>query len=146
LQLQPNNPDVIAAYGWAKYAMERSKATSLTSMDTKEYEQLLQKSISLVSDTVDRYRARLADLYFGTQRYRKAMDQYARTIQIRGSYQGDPNIQDDILFLQLARCFYQLEQNDKAASYALTAVRINPQNQEAKDLFYEIWTGGTKDK
>jgi tetratricopeptide (TPR) repeat protein len=139
-ELEPTNPDALEKYAWLKYANERSRATILTSIDTKESEGMLSKSISLAADTVDRYRIRLADLYFGTQRYAKAADQYARTIQIRNKYVGNLNIRDDAVFLQLARCFDRIGENDRAINYAFQAVNINPRNEEAKDLLYELWT------
>jgi tetratricopeptide (TPR) repeat protein len=143
LDLQPNDPDVLERYAWSKYSLERNSVTILSPRDTKEYERLLRKSIALAADTVDRYRARLADLFFGTQRYALAMDQYARTIQIRGTYTQNPNVQDDALFLQLARCLHYLHKNERAAGFALEALKFNPQNEEAKDLFYDIWMKGT---
>jgi spermidine synthase len=138
-KLAPNNPNVLAAYAWLKFRLEHRNATILSPVDTKESETLLFKSISLVADTVDRYRVRLADLYFGTQQFQKAMDQYARTIQIREKYSRDPIISDDALFLNLGKCLNRLGKNDKAFGYLLQAININPRNEEARDLFYEIW-------
>jgi tetratricopeptide (TPR) repeat protein len=114
----------------------------LTPIDTKESEDLLHKSIKLAKDTVDRYRLRLADLFFGTQRFTKAVDQYARTIQIRGKYEGDAGIHDDALFLQFARCLNRMGQNNRAIGYAIQAVNVNPKNEEARDFVYELWTRG----
>ena len=142
LELQPDDPNVLERYAWTKYSHERIHTNILSPRETKEYERLLRKSIALVSDTVDRYRARLADIFFGTQRYALAMDQYARTIQIRAAYTHSSNIQDDVLFLQLARCLRYLHKDGRAAGFALEALKFNPQNEEAKDLFYDIWTKG----
>jgi tetratricopeptide (TPR) repeat protein len=141
-ELEPTNPIMLEKYAWLKYSIERNRTTMLTPFDTKESEDLLHKSISLAIDTVDRYRLRLADLYYGTQRYAKAADQYERTIQIRNKYEGDLNIRDDAVFLQLARCLDRIGKNDRAIGYAVQAVNINPKNEEAKDLVYELWTKG----
>jgi len=141
-ELEPTNPDMLEKYAWLKYSMERNHTTMLTPIDTKESEDLLHKSISLASDTVDRYHLRLADLYYGTQRYTKAADQYTRIIQIHNKYEGDLNIRNDAIFLQLARCLDQMGENDRAIGYAMQAVNINPKNEEAKDLVYELWTKG----
>jgi spermidine synthase len=137
--LQPDNPDVLENYAWLKYVMERPQSTILTPINSKESEDLLLRSIALVSDTVDRYRSRLADLYFGMQQYGKAADQYERTIQIRTKYAKDPSISDHILLLKLARCLYMAEKNAEALGYALQAVNANPKSEDARDLFYEIW-------
>jgi spermidine synthase len=141
-ELEPSDPDVLEKYAWLKYSIERTRTTMVTPIDTKESEDLLHKSISLAKDTVDRYRLRLADLFFGTQRFAKAVDQYARTIQIRGKYEGDAGIHDDALFLQLARCLNRMGKNDRAIGYAIQAVNINSKNVEARDLVYELWTRG----
>ena len=116
----------------------------LTSIGAEESENLFQKSIDLAADTVDRYRLRLADLYYGTQRYSKAGYQYARAIQIRGKYVGDLSVRDDVLFLQLARCLNQMGKDDRAIGYALQAININPRNEEARDFLYELWMKGMK--
>ena len=79
-ELEPANPDVLEKYAWLKYTSERNLTTILTPIDTKESEDLLYRSINIAADTVDRYRLKLADLYYGTQRYAKAADQYARTL------------------------------------------------------------------
>ena len=142
VNLQPNEPNALDKYAWLKYNLDRQKATILTPIDVKESEDMLYKSIKLVADTIDRYRYRLGNIFFGTQRFSKAKDQYARTIQIRSEYDSDPTFQDDVVFLQLARCFDNLGQRDRAFGYAMQAVNSNPQNQEARDLVYEIWMKG----
>ena len=141
-ELEPTDPDVLEKYAWLKYISERVRTTILTPIDTKESEDLLQKSINLASDTVDRYRLRLADIYYGTQRYSKAVDQYVRTIQIHDKYAGDLGVRDDAVCLQLARCFDRMGKIDRAIGYAIQAAITNPRNEEAKDLFYELWTKG----
>ena len=140
--LEPANPDVLEKYAWLKYTSERNRTTILTPIDTKEIEDLLHKCISLATDTVDRYRLKLADLYYGTQRYAHAANQYAHTIQIRSKYTGDLSIRDDAVSLQMARCLNQIGKNDRAIGYALQAININPRNEEARDLFYELWMKG----
>jgi tetratricopeptide (TPR) repeat protein len=143
MELEPRNPEVLGKYAWLKYISDRATVTTLTSFDTKEYENLLHKSIKLVADTLDLYRVRLADIYFGTQQYAKAKDQFARAIQIRESHAGNSKISYDVLLLRLAHCLYLLNENNRAASYAMAAIQVNPQNEEAKDLVYEIFMGGT---
>jgi hypothetical protein len=44
--------------------------------------------------------------------------------------------------LQLARCLHQLGKTDRALGYALQATQANPENEEAKDFIYDIWSGG----
>jgi len=141
-ELESTNPDVLEKYAWLKYSSEHNRTTMLTPGNTEESEDLLYKSINLATDTVDRYRVRLADIYYGTQRYAKAADQYVRAIQIRDKYECDLNIHNDVLFLRLAQCFDRIGKNDRAIGYAIQAVSVNPKNEEAKDLIYELWTKG----
>jgi len=140
--LEPSNPDVLEKYAWQKYLIESNHMTMLTPIDTKESEEVLLKCIRLSADTVDRYHFRLANLYYGTQRYTKAGDHYVQTLLIRNNHQGDLNIHEDAVFLQIARCLNRLGKNDRAISYAVQAALLNPKNEEAKDLLYELWTRG----
>jgi tetratricopeptide (TPR) repeat protein len=141
-ELEPNSPTYLEKYAWLKYTTERNYTTLLTPVSTKESEGLLNTCITITVDTVDRYHFKLAEMYYGTQRYAKAAEHYARTFQIRTKYEGDASIHDDVLYLQLARCLNKLGKNDRALAYALSAVNVNPKNEEAKDLFYELWTKG----
>jgi spermidine synthase len=143
-ELQPMNPDALSKYAMKKYISERVLTTMLTPVDTKECENLLNKSISLVKDTVDRYRLHLADLYFGTQRYAKAIKQYERVLEMRKTYVGDFNIRDDDVLVQLARCNSRLNRFNQAFANAMNAVNANPKNEEARNIAYEIWIRGTK--
>jgi hypothetical protein len=74
------------------------------------------------------------------------VDQYARAIQIRSQYASDPNVKEDVLFLQLARCLQQTGRTDRALGYALQATQINIRNREAVDFIHDIWMGGQKSR
>lgn len=139
-KLKLNDPNILARYAWMRYSYERTRANALTGFSTAEYERLLHRSIQLVRDTVDRYRVALGDVYFGTQHYALAQDQYARALQIRADHRPDPNIREDVLYLQLARCLQRTGRPDRAMGYALQAVNLNPENREASDFLYEMWT------
>ena len=141
-ELAPATPAYLEKYAWLKYSTEHSYSTMLTPVKTEESEELLSKCIVLCGDTVDRYHFKLAELYYGTQQYAKAADQYARTFLLRTKYEGDAGIHEDGLYLQLAYCCQRLGKNDRAIGYALSAVNVNPKNDEAKDLFYELWLKG----
>lgn len=142
LERKPNDPHALENYAWLKYVIERTQSTIVNPINPKESEELLFKSISLTSDTVDRYRARLADLYYGMQRYREASVQYERALTIRTKYPKDSSMPSDILLLKLARCNYMLGKFGPAFDYALQAVNVNPKNEDARDLIYEIWMKG----
>ena len=48
----------------------------------------------------------------------------------------------DVLLLQLAKCYRRLGDTGRAVGYALQAADLNPRNEEAKDLVYSIWLFG----
>ena len=141
VKLKPRDPEMLSRSAWMRYSYERTRANSITGFDTREYEDLLRRSVRLVQDTVDRYRVLLGDLYYGTQRYALAQDQYARGIQIRETHAPDPTMREDALFLQLARCLVQTGHRDQAIGYALQAANLNRNNREAVDLVYTLWMG-----
>lgn len=143
MDLEPKNPQALEQYAWAQYVHDRAAATALAPLDTRGYERLLNRCIRLDADTAARYRSRLGDIFFGTRQYAKAIDQYERAIQIRNRHENDPGFRDDALLLQLARCAFFLGDNNRAASYAIESIQINPRNEGAKDLLYEIWMSGT---
>jgi predicted membrane-bound spermidine synthase len=141
-ELQPTNPRALSDYAMNKYFSERSRTTILTPINTKESEDLLNKSITLVDDTVDRYRLQLANLYYGIQQYAKAIEQYERVIEIHKIRNGDLNIRDDEVLMQIAYSYSRLNRYGKAFSFAIKAVNVNPKNEAARDMVYEIWTKG----
>jgi tetratricopeptide (TPR) repeat protein len=91
---------------------------------------------------VDGYNLRLADLYYGMQQYVKAVEYYNRTMIIREKYQCDPNILDDVVLYRLAICYSRIGKRARAVSSAFQAVKVNPHNDEAKDLFNDLWIRG----
>ncbi len=135
----PKDPHALEQYAWKKFSLERANASGLSTFDATESEQLLRRAVALSADTVDRYRVRLAELYFQTQQYDSAAVQYERALQIRSKHAADPGIRDDALLLQLARSCYKIGQGSKAIFYAVQAAGVNPQNEQARDLAYEIW-------
>ncbi|MGB2867501.1 MAG: fused MFS/spermidine synthase [Bacteroidota bacterium] len=140
-ELEPDNPRALEEFAWMKYLHDRNAANAFMPMNTEESEKLLRKCVELTKDSVDRFRVRLADIFFGTQQYAKAVDQYARALQIRGDYAPTSSIRQDVLLLQLAKCLRYLGKNGQAVGYAWQAVRANPENEEARTLVYDIWSG-----
>ncbi len=139
----PNDANALESYGWQKYIYERTRGTVIGGFETQEFEKLFRRSIELTRDTVDRFRVRLADMFFGTQQYQKAVDNYRRALQIRETYTADTHIRQDILLLQLARGLYELGHTDRALGFALQATAYNPKNEAAKDFIYTIWMNGS---
>lgn len=135
----PKDPQALEQYAWKKFSLERANASGLGAFDHAESEKLLRRAIQLSADTVDRYRVRLADLYFQIQQYDSAAVQYERALEIRSKHAADPGIRDDALLLQLAHSCYQIGQGSKAIFYAVQASSVNPHNEQARDLAYEIW-------
>ena len=117
-------------------------ASSFAPYTAAASEQLLKRCVELSSDTVDYYRARLGDLYFDIQQYPAALDNYRRALLIREQYRPDRRLHQDVLLLQLAKCYRHLGRNDEAISYALQAAGFNQRNEEAKAFFYSLWTKG----
>jgi spermidine synthase len=142
--LRPHDMDLLAQYSWLRFTYERTRANALTGFDVEQFVLPIRRCIAAVRDTVDRYRVTLADMYYSVQAYRRAADQYARAIQIRGLYPGDAGIQDDVLLLQLARCLHQMGETQRALGYALQATQLNSRNREAVDFIYDIWVGGQR--
>jgi predicted membrane-bound spermidine synthase/tetratricopeptide (TPR) repeat protein len=139
VELQPDNPKALENYATRKYMWERPLANILTQIDFKISEDMLRKSISLTADTVDIYNLCLADLYYGMQQYVKALEYYNRTMKIREKYQCDPNIQDDVVLYRLAICYSRIGRRDRALGSAFQAVKVNPHNDDAKELFNDLW-------
>ncbi|MEK7670016.1 MAG: tetratricopeptide repeat protein, partial [Bacteroidota bacterium] len=139
----PNDANALESYGWQKYIYERTRGTVIGGFETQEFEKLFRRSIELTRDTVDRFRVRLADMFFGTQQYQKAVDNYRRALQIRETYTADTHIRQDVLLLQLARGLHELGHTDRALGFALQATAYNPKNEAAKDFIYTIWMNGS---
>ncbi|MBI5464450.1 MAG: fused MFS/spermidine synthase, partial [Ignavibacteriales bacterium] len=142
-KLQEDDPHALEHYAWLKFTRELTASHGLSTQEFAESERLLRRCVTLVHDTVDRYRVRLADMFFARQLFVKASDQYARALEIRERYDSDPLIVHDRLLLQLARCLAHLGKRDRAVGYAFQASRFNPQNAEAKDFLYDLWMGSS---
>ena len=136
---EPRNADALESYAWSSYTFGRTSANFISGFDTNESERLLRRCMTLAADTVDRYHVLLADIFFDTQRYAEARDEYRAALELRGVYLPDFRIRQDLLLLQLARCYRELGVDDRAAQFALQATQVNPNNEDAKDLIYEIW-------
>lgn len=142
--LAPNDPVLLEQYAWEKFSRDRNVATPYGPFDASESERLLKRCIELTADTVNFYRVRLADLYFGIQQYQLAFENYRSALRLAERYATDRRIHQDVLLLQLAKCLRRLGNPSRAAGYALQAINANPANEEARDVFYSIWLfGGT---
>jgi tetratricopeptide (TPR) repeat protein len=142
--LSPNDPVLLEQYAWKKFSRDRSVATPFGPFDTSESEKLLKRCVVLTADTVDFYRVRLADLYFGIQQYQLAFENYRSALRLRERYAPDRRVPQDVLLLQLAKCYRRMGDPGKAADYAFQAITAKPTNEEARDEFYSIWLfGGT---
>jgi spermidine synthase/tetratricopeptide (TPR) repeat protein len=143
VELDPRDPEALEVLAWKLFDAGQRNATSFASASTDESERLLRRAVEIVKDTVDRYRVRLADIMYAEGRYRQAMDQYARAIQLRETHRPDPYIAQDQLFTRLAMCLYQVGDRSRAAGYALRATQLNPRNELARDLVFRLWTEGS---
>jgi len=142
--LSPNDPVLLEQYAWEKFSRNRNVATPFAPFDASESERLLKRCIELTGDTVNFYRVRLGDQYFGIQQYQLAFENYRSALRLAEHYVTDRRIHQDVLLLQLAKCLRRLGNPSRAAGYALQAINANPENEEARDVFYSIWLfGGT---
>ncbi|MBI4429498.1 MAG: fused MFS/spermidine synthase [Ignavibacteriales bacterium] len=142
MQLRPRDPDAIERYAWAQYSYDRVRANAVVSLNIEEFERMFNRCIDLAADTVDRYRIRLADIYYGTSQFVKAGQNYRRALDIRERYTQDENTRQDVLLLQFARSLHYSGQTSRALGFALQATQVNPSNEEAKDFIYAIWMNG----
>jgi tetratricopeptide (TPR) repeat protein len=142
IALAPEDPALLEQLAWTEYLTGRNVATAFASFDASHEVNLLKRCIDLSADTVDFYRVRTADIYFGIQQYQLAFDNYQKALQIRERYTPDPRVHQDVLLLQLAKCYRRLGDLGHAVGYALQAANLNPRNEEAKDLVYSIWLFG----
>ncbi|HTY37123.1 MAG TPA: fused MFS/spermidine synthase [Bacteroidota bacterium] len=142
--LSPEDPVLLEQYAWGLFMRDRGVATQFAKFDVTSTEKMLNRCIELTGDTVDYYRIRLADMYFDIQDFEPAFNNYRKALQLREKYALDSRIRQDVLLLQLAKCYRRLGDTGRAAGYALQAININPHNEEARDFFYSTWLfGGT---
>ncbi|MBF8294053.1 MAG: spermine/spermidine synthase family protein [Bacteroidetes bacterium] len=141
-ELTPNDPVLLDELAWTKYSRKRSLASSFISFDAAAAEKLLKRCVELTADTVDYYRVRLGHFYFGIQQYQKAFDSYRKALQIRERYAPDRRVPQDLLLVQLAKCYRELGNSPRAVGYALQAAMMNPKNEEAKNIVYSVWLFG----
>ena len=144
IKLQPNNVNELEKYVWSKYRIIRNRHSIFKQIDISEFERMLLKCISLSSDTVDRFNMELAEIYYDVQEYEKAKTHYLKVLDLRQKYTNDPTILDDLVFLKIGKCFINLGQSERAIIYLLQAVRINPKNETARDLIYDILMSKSK--
>ncbi|HEY5615485.1 MAG TPA: fused MFS/spermidine synthase [Bacteroidota bacterium] len=143
-QISPSDPEVLSTYAWRKYNSEREVATTVTPFDFSEQEKLMERSIELVGDTVDQYRVQLGEMYFRAQRYEEAVPHYEKALKLRETHPGGSDMRDDQLLLRLAQSYRHLDNRSKALQYGVQATMVNPRNETARDLVYEIWSTITK--
>ena len=141
IDLEPLNVNNLERYAWARFSHDRATTSGFLPASFGESERLMLACVKQTKDTVDRFRARMGDMYFGSQQYRKAADQYARALQIREAHESTPQLFQDALLLQLARSLKHVGKRDLAAGFALQATRFNPRNEGARDLLYDLVTG-----
>ncbi len=144
IELTPDDPVLLEQYAWTKFTRDRTVGTSFGAFDMTISEKLLKRCVELTADTVDFYHIRLGDLYFDIQQFQPAFDHYHTALKLRELYASDRRVRQDVLLIQLAKCYRRLGDPGRAAGHALQAINFNPTNEEARDLFYSIFLfGGT---
>ncbi len=134
----PNDVRTLERYAWLLYSTERIKASPEERFNIDEPVRLLQRCITLAGDTLDRVRIRLGDVYFGSQQFHEAAQQYLRALELRSAYRGDASIPYDVLFMKLAHSLYNNGEQAKALEFAAQASLWNDDSEEIKDFMYNI--------
>jgi spermidine synthase/tetratricopeptide (TPR) repeat protein/MFS family permease len=140
VDLTPNDPYALSAYAWRKFSYDRAAGGVAVAFDTKEYERLFQRCITLSADTVDVHQFRLGEMYYRMQRYAEAQRAFERARVLRETYAGDIEVNEEVLRLRLAQSHYKNGNLSRALQYALQVTMFNPRNQTARDLVYSVWT------
>jgi tetratricopeptide (TPR) repeat protein len=133
-----NDPVVLDKYALQKYRDGSPTLTTLTPVVDNVAEQLLKRCIELTADTVDRYRIHLGMLYFDYHDYKNSIENYQRALEIREQHMATEVSQEDLLFFY-AKALDRIGNYKKGIAYALQSLSINPENEEAKDLAYEMF-------
>jgi spermidine synthase len=141
--LNATDPYIHMEYGWAIFENDLRIGSMLDGVATDDAEKHLRIAIRLVDDSVDTFRARLADLYYNTGRFALAMDQYRRALEVRESFFADPYIPQDALLTRLAQCLYNVDERPRALGYALQALNLDPLNKDARLLIEKLMDEGT---
>ncbi len=132
--IDSTNPSVLENYGWSQYLLEKPVTTPYTFSKLDSIEKILQRTILLAKDTVDRYRAKLADVHFGKGNYEKAVENYRRALQLRDEFTPDNNMRIDLILLHLAQASFKLNKEDIAMGYVVQSYMANPNNPETKEF------------
>jgi spermidine synthase len=142
--LLPHDPEALGTYAWQKFLFDRGAASAATHFNAEESRRLLEQCTQLTKDTVGYFHAQLGDIFFAQQLYKPALEQYKTFIKILNQYKQDARVQPDMVLLNAAKCARAVGEESTAMGYALEAARINPQNEEAKDFFYNAWVKGVQ--
>ncbi len=142
--LLPRDPEALGLYAWQKFLFIRGEASAATHFDAQEPQRLLEQCIQLTKDSVGYFHAQLGDIFMVQQMYRAALDQYTTFMKILNQYRQDPRVQPDAVLLNAARCARAIGEESTAMEYALEAARINPDNEDAKNIFYKALVKGKR--
>ncbi|MCI0706373.1 MAG: fused MFS/spermidine synthase [Ignavibacteriae bacterium] len=138
-EMKPKDPVALSAYAWRKYLSARRVASSLESFDFSKERKVLEQCIELAADTVDDFQLKLAEMFFRAQEYEEAIPHYIRAIKIRETHRPRSDMRDDQLRLRLAQSYRHLGNNQRALQFGVQATLLNPRNEAARELVYQIW-------
>ncbi len=146
LQKKPDDPFAVEKFGWLNYLREKPVATTFTKSRLGTSLQAMLKCIELVQDTVDRYRSKLGDIYFGMGDYENALENYKRCLDIRQNYTRDPGLRIDLVLLHCAKAAHNLDKDDVAMGYIVKSYMVNRNNPELLNLSNTIFMKKAKEE
>ncbi|MBI5216313.1 MAG: fused MFS/spermidine synthase [Ignavibacteriae bacterium] len=144
--IDSTNLSVLENYGWSQYLMEKPVTTPYTFSKLDSIEKIFQRTILLAKDTVDRYRAKLADVNFAKGDYEKAIINYKIALQHRNEFTPDNNMRVDLILLHLAQAAFRLNKEDVAMGYVVQAYMANPNNPETREFASFLYMKQVEDK
>lgn len=139
-----SSADDLVSYANILFTQRRPMANAMTPAQFGEEKTLFDRAVSLSNDRIASARVARGEFYFSLQEWELAAADFQRAIQIFDSTGGAPLSTRERLLIRAAKSFDRCGKNGVALLFAAEAMRLNPANDEARDLALTIWTGAIK--
>ena len=137
--LRPNDPTILAQYALEKHQSQRPLMSRIAQVNIDESEKLLQRCIEISADTVDRFHVVLGDVYTDVWDYLHALEHYRRALEIREKFGATDKLSQDGLLVKYAHALQRSGDDTNALAYAMQALKLNPDNRDAKAAVYTLY-------